>query len=605
MRKIPFGLLATLLTCSLGALAEPSSPAPTPQEPGLRELTTSRDPWQKELDRKEFNGETRPVLSGRSQQFRLTVPPHSGLEIGYAVWSPLGYVRNLPVKFRVVFEDEQGRQVLLDRRIPANTPKSYDRWHDTMLSLEELAGRTGTLTLEASRRDATPAPLAFWNPPRLRTERNSTQPNLILLSIDTLRADHLGSYGYTRPTSPNIDRMAAEGVRFDQAFATSNWTLPSHASLFTGRLPWHHGARHYGLGSPLPPDETTLAEILWEENYDTAGFVGGVFVTGSLGFDQGFDQYVDPGYATFKTVPFRETLRRAKSWMQTRRGRPFFAFLHTYQVHMPYTPPTPYDRMFDDEYEGPFARSFSSDDYAPYRWTDALDPRVVDHIRALYDGGIRQTDQEVGDLMRFIETHSEVGDTCIVLLSDHGEEFKEHDNLLHHSPKLYEELIRIPLIFWCPTLFEGGRVVDAPVSLVDVLPTLAQLAGVSPPEGLDGSSLHAALHGGTLDPQRVAFAEVSGSTQEKPGSVTAVRTHRFKLISSSLGGQERLELYDLESDPGEQRDIAAENPDVVSELTEYLRHTGAPSSENSPQTTPEWDADPMTLKRLRELGYIH
>ena len=565
--------------------------------------------------RATLGGESRYALSldasgtGR-HPLAQPIPPGAKLNVAFGVHPTPKWRRGSVLRFTLSFASGGETHTLLRRLFRRGTKRAPDQWHSESIDLGEFAGKTGTLVFDVSRANGQPAPSAVWALPQLVFESDTPGPNVVLVSVDTLRADHLGCYGYDKPTSPNLDRLASEGVLFRNALATSNWTLPSHASLFTGLYPSHHGANRYGLGTPIPARLDTLPELLRGRGYETIGFVGGVFVSAKLGFDQGFDRYLDPGFSSFLTVPFKKGNLSAMLWMALRPKHPFFLFLHTYDVHMPYAPSAPYDLMFDPEYSGPYLGRFTASDYTPYRYTDALAPRTVEHISALYDGGIRQMDAQIGRLLDFVEAGPLAHNTCIVFTSDHGEEFKEHGNLLHHTAKLFEELIRVPLIVWCPSRIPGGRVVDDVVSLVDLLPTLLELTGSPVPENIDGVSFYPVLSGGALAEGRVAIAEVDGSTEHKPGSVIALRSARYKLVSSTLNGPERLSLYDLEEDPGETRDLTDERKELAQRMVKQLRRLlpdaarSAAGEDGGEAVSPQWDADPATRERLRELGYI-
>jgi len=597
-------VIALSFTTTCRGASEPETGAVSP----LRASET----WNADLRRATLGAENRaalPAAPNGAHRFDLTIPHDAVLRVGFGLKGRRREHRTPAVRFRITFENGDDRRLLIDERIGRGTTGRADRWYEASASLGPLAGQTGTLVFRATRAWGRPEPRARWSRPRLvadnstRTAQAGSGPNLVLISVDTLRADHLGCYGYRRPTSPNIDRMAAEGVRFANATATSNWTLPSHASLFTGLHPSHHGAHHYGLGTPIPEQIDTLAEYLFRRGFETAGFVGGVFVSAKLGFAQGFDRFRDPGYAKFRRVPFAANLDASLWWMAAQRERPFFLFLHTYATHMPYTPAAPYDSMFDAGYEGPYRDRFTSSDYQPYRYTDAIEPRVVEHIAALYDASIRQMDEQVGRLMEFVESANLASNTCVLFISDHGEEFKEHGNLFHHNPKLFDELVRVPLIVWCPSRFEGGQVVEDVVSLADVLPTLLELTGGEVPANLDGTSFLAALRGEPLAAGRIAVAEVDGSTVEESGAVVAMREAHYKLVASTLGGNDRLDLFDLERDPGETRNIAEEHPEIVVRMSARLRKE-VPMTNERRGSTPDWGSDPATLERLRQLGYI-
>jgi arylsulfatase A-like enzyme len=226
------------------------------------------------------------------------------------------------------------------------------------------------------------------------------------------------------------------------------------------------------------------------------------------------------------------------------------------------------------------------------------DPAVVDHLSALYDGEIRAMDVAMGDLLDFLSATGLDRKTCVLFTSDHGEEFAEHGDLMHSRAKLYEELIRVPLIVWCPARFRGGRVVSGIVSHPDILPTALEIVGSAAPPNLDGASLLPALQAGAEPTRDVAISEVDGSIERKQGTVRALRTDQHKLIESSIDASEM--LFDLPADPTEVRNLRQERPDLAQELRAAGRRRAAPAVAAAPVVTP----DAGVLERLRALGYI-
>ena len=493
-----------------------------------------------------------------------------------------------------------GRRVpLFQRRLSSS---DADRWHTATIDLGgEVRGR-GTIKLSAAAAGGArgKARDVYWAVPRLipsstlaRTGESPrfAAPNLVVLSIDTLRADRLGCYGHERDTSPHIDRFASEGVLFKRAIATSSWTLPSHASMLTGLTVSRHGAYLYGAGSRLPARVDTLAELLWRRGYRTAGITGGGFL--NFGLQQGFDRYW-----TVESVD--ALVQQARDWLREPRVRPFLLFLHTYAVHAPYTPPPPYNARFDPGYEGPFELAFTADDLRDID-PGSLDDRTIAHLSALYDGGIAYLDEQLGPLFDELARPALREDTCVVLTSDHGEEFGEHGDLFHDQAKLFAELLRVPLIVWCPSRYPDGRVVEAPVSLVDLTPTLLDLAGVRPTRNLDGVSLRPVLERGAAPRRsRLLLSEVHGSLVQKRGSVRAVRDDRHKLIVSTVDGS--LALFDLARDPGETTDVSMAHPDVVERLASKLPASGQVQSGREHRIRSRPDTE--TLEQLRALGYL-
>lgn len=613
----PRFLTALLVLAILGGCEQPAAPSPSIEaaataRPPSPPVTSNRLITDREaLSRATVARESRPVLPPTLRRLALTVPPSSHAKLRVAVdreaWRGGLESIDLTVTARVDGADYP----LLSERVERPGPGNPLRWQTIQLPLERFAGRQISLLL-GSRPTGGPANAGarvLWTNPRLlpdrpTTRRIGTPPNLILISIDTLRPDRLGAYGYDRDTSPNTDRLAREGVLFRQAISPSSWTLPAHASLFTGLLPHRHGAVRFGFSTPLPQEVDTLAELLWDAGYDTAGFADGGFVTLELGFDQGFDVYGDPGLANRGKRRFTEIVAKAEDWLAAGRPLPFFLFLHTYEVHLPYQPPPPYDTMFAAPgYTGLFAGGMSDAQFAAMLKSDDWIPNAaLPQLEALYDGGIRSMDAALGELLALLDRQGLTDSTCVVLTSDHGEEFREHGSLFHRQAKLYEENVRIPLIVRCPGRVPAGRVVEQPVSLIDLMPTLLELAGAPVPAGLDAHSLLPALTGAAPPADRPIVSECDGSAALSTGVVRALRVGNDKLIESSVPVHSPLELFDLAADPGEQRDLHAGRPDAVADLRAALA-VAVVGTRGTPAEAGEATLDEAAREHLRALGY--
>jgi arylsulfatase A-like enzyme len=602
----------------LGGCNHPSPMPPVRSAPLITDEKLIRRAW---IDR-----ETRTALRGKTHRLELRVPPRAELEVAFGLpparkpwtaWPP-----NVDrVDFTIAYESERGSQVLLER--PVERPADgLSRWHEATVDLGTLAGQSGTLILDADvhphmaseqsiawtifptiaylpweQPHMSAEPRIAWTNPRLRVPAAEVRTNVILISIDTLRADHLSCYGYDRPTSPHIERMAGEGILFRNFIASSPWTLPSHASMLTGLNPSRHGAQSFVPTRGFSRTIDTLAERLRDQGYDTAGFVGGGFLSTVFGFEQGFDRYWESPRKD-DTDTLQVVLDIAKPWVEQRRGAPFFLFLHTYQVHVPYTPPASSLRLFDPQYRGPYQTSFTSDDARLLVRTGPVEPPIMQRLIALYDGEIRAMDAAVGDLLSFLRDTGLARNTCVFFTSDHGEEFGEHGDILHSKAKLYRELIHIPLIVWCPSLFAGGRTVAAIASHTDIVPTILELTGSAAPVGLDGRSLTAALRGDRAPIRDFALSQVDGSMERKPGSVTAVRTGEYTLIESSIDGSTM--LFDLTVDPGEQHDLGSDKAALIDALRAAVDgRRSAPVAAAAAPITP----DDAARERLRALGY--
>lgn len=411
-----------------------------------------------------------------------------------------------------------------------------------------------------------------------------SKPHIVLIDLDTLRADRLGIYGYRRQTSPQLDRWAAErAIVFEDTLATSSWTLPSTVSLLTGLAPHQHGVDTHG--ERLPPQLKTIAQRLREAGYLTLAAVEGSFLGNSFGLDQGFDVH-DARRSTTTNEHWTDALRRVRS---RQRGRSVFLLLHTYFVHAPYE----HDPLFAaaEEYSGWLAgQDIGSDNVIlPYlRGELALDAADKAYVNALYDAAIARLDRFLGDFLHRLDTALDGETMMIIITSDHGEEFWEH-GMMGHGHSLHNELLRVPFIIDLPG--RGAAVSDAPVTLLDIVPTLLEVAGLPPLEGVPGHSL---LHPLPAERERVA--------ETYPSPHRAIQAGEWKLILNS-GPVAPAKLYFLPDDPLEHDNVAIDNPLVVdtlrARLSEYYRRYPVTDRESTPT---ELGAEEM--KTLRALGYV-
>jgi arylsulfatase A-like enzyme len=344
--------------------------------------------------------------------------------------------------------------------------------------------------------------------------------NVILISIDTLRADHLGCYGYPRETTPNLDEFSEQGVRFDRTIAHAPSTTASHASIFTSLIPPHHGAQR-SKRQPISDKVRTMAEILREAGYRTVSYNGGGQVSAEYGFDRGFEVY------EIERGGFSKTVGKAVRWMQHHPDEKFFMFLHTYEVHAPYQPNPAFMEIFDADYSGEL------DDQIPMRLlleindgTATIDEPGTQHIVNAYDAEIRSMDKAFGQLVRYLNTRELLEHTIVIFTSDHGEEFDEHAQIGRHSFALYDEILRVPLIIRLPGKKLASTVVVQPVRSIDILPTLIELLGLESSDQFEGSTLTALMRG-RESADRVAVSQVDSRNDPSPISI---RTGSEKLI---------------------------------------------------------------------------
>ena len=420
--------------------------------------------------------------------------------------------------------------------------------------------------------------------------REAAPPHLLLISLDALRGDHLSSYGYDRHTTPFLDELAAQGVRFSYASVNTHGTPSSHTTMLsslyqeTHRV-WANPSSGSRRAPSIPTEVELLQEILGREGWTTAAVTGGGWMSASYGFSRGFDFFSDEGRTADQGAEiFVETLGEALS-----TGEPVFAFFHTYQVHSPYLPPDGYRTLFG-EYSGSIEPT--SEALRPFATTagNHLERNDFDFLVSQYDGEIRFLDDSLRDLF---DRLSEIGflDNAVVLITaDHGEEFGDHGGLLHRG-SLFEELVRVPFIVWGRGV-PAGVVDPTLVSAVDIVPTLLAAAGRVPPPIMEGRNV--------LEDQTVPWADQRIFAQYRD-AIYSVRTPRFKLIEGAGG---RRMLFDLEHDPRERRNIAGELPDLTAALAAELEVWRLTRPNLADSASSQTELDPATEAQLKTLGYL-
>ena len=426
------------------------------------------------------------------------------------------------------------------------------------------------------------------------------RPNVLLISMDTTRADHLSVYGYARDTSPSLRALAERGTLFEIAYAPSATTGPSHASLFTSLPPISHGVLKNGRR--LNGEFETLAEILAEAGYETSAVVSSFVLSGRFGYGQGFG-FFDEDFSN-ANVPQGTTLwegrsisgkfygsaddttRRALSWLDARDhpGSPFFLFVHYFDPHDPYLPPEGYSPPFRP---GP---------------KEAL---KLNRSVFLYDTLLSFTDHEIGRLLEAFEARGLARDTLVIVTGDHGEGLMQRGHMFH-GVHLYEEGVRVPLIFSWPGEIPPDRVSAGPISLVDLAPSILELAGIGPHHALEGQSLAAAIRGlSRIDPERPVHlyrrpyeGEQVADGVYAEGEKFALRRGPWKLIEGPA--ENSLELFDLEGDPLETRNLACVEPEVVARMREDLTRWRGQARRETSGLRPLDDEERL---RLEALGY--
>ncbi len=470
------------------------------------------------------------------------------------------------------------------------------------------------------------------------SDSETQRPQLIILiSLDTLRADHLGLYGHHRPTSPVLDAFAAQGTVFDDASSTSPWTLPAHTSILTGLYPRNH--RVLTFDTALPAQVPTLASMLSAAGYQTAAVINSAWLKKErYGVTREFEKYLFVDDTQDRRAPNSWITDQAISWILEAGSQPLFLFVHYYDVHSDYSSLPEYERLFVTPYAGEadgtgwqLARASFEDDYLEM-CHENYDPErcrignleeylVVDrnvdkvffdendlrHLEELYDAGIRQLDNELGRFFSVLKSEDLLDRSLVIITSDHGEEFMDHGRM-DHFLTMHQEVIRVPLIMRGPEIPSELRV-KTPVSLVDIAPTILSFAGMTHETALDGLNLAHLLKGKTPEAfdRRAIFGEASGGlTYEKMmkgifPTYRSLRRGKYKIIHDSK--QNKWLLYDLEADPGEEHDLAAKKPELTQRLATEMRQRYLDfDPEPAAHDRVELDAD--ELERLRALGYV-
>ncbi|HEY7500916.1 MAG TPA: sulfatase-like hydrolase/transferase [Vicinamibacterales bacterium] len=396
--------------------------------------------------------------------------------------------------------------------------------------------------------------------------------NVVVVTLDTTRADRIGAYGAKSVETPVLDSIAREGVLFDQAVSVAPLTLPAHSSIFTGKFPPEHGVRDNG-GFFLGADQVTLAEVLKQRGYRTGAFVAAYVLDSKWGVDQGFDTYFDDfdlsgrrGFSLGSIQrPANEVIDKALPWIREAKGSPFFAWIHLYDPHAPYAPPEPFATRYKDHpYNGEIA------------FTDAQIGRLVSELRSL---GIYDR-------------------TVLVVMGDHGESLGDHGESAHGF-FIYNSVTRVPFVIWSPFSLTHQRRVADPVRAVDVMPTVLDLLGIAPPSGLSGVSLAALMTGAVSELGLGAYSEAMYPLHHYGWSdLRALRSGRYKVIDAP-----RPELYDIDRDPLESTNLFSDRRPLGDRMIAELR-AQEDRFNKTVASLPASDVDPEARQRLAALGYV-
>jgi arylsulfatase A-like enzyme len=460
--------------------------------------------------------------------------------------------------------------------------------------------------------------------------------HLLLISLDTTRADHLGCYGGTEARTPRLDQLAGEGVRFAQAMATAPTTLASHTSIMTGRYPRQHGVVRNGFD--VHPDNRMLAEVLAERGFHTAGFAGSFALDRLFGFDQGFEHWdqtfsveFDPEHADQNQRPADQVTDAVLEHVANFDGSErLFLFAHYFDVHAPYAPPEPYASSYMRRLQTSTLGQLGEQvvkhqerltgERRPV-YLQGLSKELVtradgtsldgdEDLSALYAGELAFVDREVGRLLDGLAERGILEECVVVLTADHGETFWEHGDFWHHGAWVYETNVHVPLLVRLPDGRGAGGVVQRPVSSIDLFPTVLELLEVPLPEPAPGLSLVSAMDG-EEPPVRAIFSEATQPTQGLEDrfrwgnqlKTKAIRKGRWKLIQAPYLQYE--ELYDLAADPAERTNLLLQPTPEARQRYAALRAELDAWREVEDCLPSDFNARQMegVMKRLAELGY--
>jgi arylsulfatase A-like enzyme len=433
--------------------------------------------------------------------------------------------------------------------------------------------------------------------------RGKPPKHVILISLDTVRADHMSCYGYERPTTPRLDAFARRGALFLNCTSPSAWTIPSHMSIFTGLEPPAHRCIYYRDVGRINPEFVTMQRILSRHGFRTGAFTGGGYMSERYGLFAGFDTYSSKGKY------FQQNLPDVWKWIATGGEEPMFLFVHGFDAHKMYWPPAPYRTLFAGNYQTRYPVKRFCKPGAP-----KPGPLDLEYIVSLYDGEIRWVDDTIAGFLDALEQRGILEESLVIITTDHGDEFFDHGRCDHiHS--LYDELVRAAWIMVGPSIPQV--VVHDHVGTLDILPTVLEVLGIESDLSFQGVSRVNALTPGDepRDADVFSFTGMSGA----PYHLSSVRTLRWKLITDLPCGRKNkhcplcledghkqvdMKLFDLQSDPGEQYNLIDEYPELALELLDRIQQRIAESRALARETIAPPAETEENLERLRSLGYI-
>jgi arylsulfatase A-like enzyme len=569
------------------------------------------------VDTYELDSQLRHALfvhAPSTVKYKIVVPREAVLRWGMGIADP-----HTPVEFEITLETNGETKTLYRHRMTER------RWADARLDMTPWQGQEAVLTFRTSA--VTPGGLGFWSNPILY-QQESSRPNVVIYLIDCLRADHMGTYGYERATTPFLDRFAAEGALFLNAYTQQTWTRPSVASLFSSNYSLAHQVNT--MGKVLPESFVTLAEVLSAQGYATGHFADNEQAGRSTGLIQGFEHVSANGLTGsphFHRIDFSAVVPLLRE--RAEQQRPFFLYIHTLELHTPYAPPPPYDTRYDPEYRGLTwvnPQIALDSEVRAHKNSRRIRQRELEHLKALYDGLINLADDKFQTFVSLLRDSGVYDNTLLIVIADHGEAFGERGRL-EHGFAPYQELSRVPLLMRFPKQISPGQVIRDNVQLIDLAPTVLDSIGLPIHEDFQGRSLVPLLTGQRANWQNTAvYAEgkegrmlvalieggwklITSVPEEPRNQAQGVRGWLHTVISlfrDSLGAAD--ELYDLENDPRERYNLTASYPTRVraykAQVQQWVMEQQTIANHHATTSAQRIDVDPHALEQLRGLGYV-
>jgi arylsulfatase A-like enzyme len=558
--------------------------------------------------RVSIGGEVREVLapgSSRSLEWDVEVPSAGVVEFEYGTHPLMRSAHGDGTRFVAEVVDSGRPTVVLDRWLSIYSVPEHRRWHQARVDLARWAGKevvlrlsskagpdaSGVFPASAVTRDDEP----LFTIPRLVNARD-VRPNVLVIVIDTLRRDALGSFG--GGPSPALDSLAARGVRFDRAWANGSWTHPSTVSLLSGWLPSRHGLGHGPAGTTrMAPGTPLVALDFRAAGWATAAASNNKIVSVAEGFAQGFVAYDERAFSSDQVHGGERITRAARSWLDAHPDGPFFLYLHYFDPHDRYQAPAPFTRehipaSLEQRVKDSSVRGGRPNPFTRWMTPDAreLTSPELSYMQGLYQGEVSYVDHCIGQLLGHLESGGRLDNTIVVVTSDHGEEFLEHGGL-KHAHTLYEELVAVPLMVRLPGDAHAGSVVSTPVSLTDLPATLRRHAGLPARSGDRAWPLSGGSEGGPVLAQNWWEQDES-----RAGLQAAIIEWPWKLIRYE---QDPAELFDLGADPGELAPVG----DVArAERMSAMLDSLLGDADIDPGQRP---VDPGLIEKLKAMGYVH